>query len=540
MAKVYYNMNGINNNQNNDIVGSVINVPILSTTIQSGTTTDISSSVPYTYNAAMYGYGKTNTTFDFIYPGSKKSLDPNTDITLYACWEEPTIITLHSPKSSSFYFPGQRRMYQFTPTYSGNFRFVVTNSTTYDADLYVYYNSLTTIASDTSTLNKGAQAEAYLDANKTYYIATPLYGSVPVLYNDEYTNTSLAPQTTLTIIGQHVITYESNFTDGGSWTELQWHNELFWLTDSTPYRPGYEFLGWYDSSTGGNAIYTYTPTKNTTFYAHWKKLEYTMTIKPNGGVLFEGTSLETTGSKSLTAKFAYDVPTFIGKLINGYIYDNEPTKPGNVFLEWQSNYGTAFKNINGITMYFNGETPSENNGYATGKYWVFDGNHQGNVTITAQWRIKDLTIKFNSNYPTAKTNETYSQTFRYANSNNRFGYDTNGTKLSPTVSNFYKEKFGFVDFFCYGYKIIGWSTNPNATTPEFETFHEVKDTWIDANVTSADGNTINLYAIWDYNGLVRVYHDGEWKMALAYIYDGTSWQHTLPQIYNGKDWKLGI
>jgi hypothetical protein len=145
-----------------------------------------------------------------------------------------------------------------------------------------------------------------------------------------------------------------------------------------------------------------------------------MTIKPNEGVLFKGTSLETSGNNSLKAKFAYGIPTFIGKLINGSTYNNEPTKPGNVFLEWKSNHGTTFKNTDGETIYFNGSTPSDSSRYYTsGNYWAFNGDHPGDVTITAQWHIKRLTVKFNSNYPSIKTtNEEYEQMFEYAISKN--------------------------------------------------------------------------------------------------------------------------
>jgi hypothetical protein len=149
-------MKGINNNDTKDVVGSIMDLTPSSTYIQSSGTTSVSSADSYSYNAAMYGYGRSDSTFDYIYPGSKLSLDPNTSITLYACWEEPTTITLHSPKTHRHYFPGQRRMYKFTPTDSGNFRFVVDNSTTYDADVYVYKNSLTAIASDHSSLAKTA------------------------------------------------------------------------------------------------------------------------------------------------------------------------------------------------------------------------------------------------------------------------------------------------------------------------------------------------------------------------------------------------
>lgn len=529
MAKVYYNMNG------RDVPW--LYTPETSTTNSSGEVT-LSGIVPRIYNEAMFGYYYNGS---YVYPGSKLT-GIQSDMTLYAQWEEAqTYLSLNSSHTWEIYFPKQRRVYKFTAPYTGEFKVSATHED--NADLVVYNSSGTELGSDDGWLSDD-DAEVIFSLSK----GEVCYIHASILYADVYKNPGVTTQgekLTTTLVGKHQAYYHDG--DGTIRQTSYWHETVVGTTInanidfiSDPVRTGYKFLGWYTSSVGGNRIIEHKMVGDKHFYAHWQKLEYNMTIKPDGGVLFKGTSLETSGNNSLTAKFAYQVPTFIGKLINNSIYGNEPTKPGNVFLKWQSNYGTAFKNTSGKTMYFNGETPSENNGYATGNYWAFDGNYQGAVTITAKWHIKRLTVQFNSNYPTTKTNETYSQIFEYAKSNNRFGYDTNGTKLSPTVPNFYKEKFGFVDFFCYGYKIIGWSTNPNATTPEFETFHKVEDTWIDANVTSADGNTINLYAIWDYNGLVRVYHDGEWKMALAYIYDGTAWQHTLPQIYNGKDWKLGI
>ena len=59
-------------------------------------------------------------------------------------------------------------------------------------------------------------------------------------------------------------------------------------TMPTPTRSGYDFLGWYTSSSGGTkktSSSTYNISGNSTLYAQWSVKSYTVTFNPNGGIL---------------------------------------------------------------------------------------------------------------------------------------------------------------------------------------------------------------------------------------------------------------
>jgi uncharacterized repeat protein (TIGR02543 family) len=77
-----------------------------------------------------------------------------------------------------------------------------------------------------------------------------------------------------------------------------------------------------------------------------------------------------------------------------------------------------------------------------------------------------------------------------------------------------------------GYKFLGWSTSSTATSG------------ITGSYTPS-GN-VTLYAIWEPNGTIRVWHNNGYKMALVYVYSGGKWNLTLPYIYDGSQskWRM--
>jgi uncharacterized repeat protein (TIGR02543 family) len=135
-------------------------------------------------------------------------------------------------------------------------------------------------------------------------------------------------------------------------------------------RKGYKFLGWYTKKSGGKKITKSTKIKkNTTYYAHWKKLAvsppkppkeeeaplYTLTLDPNGGKV---------------------LPTF-KKLKAGAWYGTLPTPV-------RENYN------------FTGWFSAQSGGAPVGDSSVM-GN--ANTTIYAQWEQKDPVIEFSDRNP---------------------------------------------------------------------------------------------------------------------------------------------
>lgn len=77
-----------------------------------------------------------------------------------------------------------------------------------------------------------------------------------------------------------------------------------------------------------------------------------------------------------------------------------------------------------------------------------------------------------------------------------------------------------------GYKFLGWATSATATTGTYAG---------DSSYTPTA--SITLYAIWEINGLVRIYTGSEWRMAIPFVYNGSAWKQSIPFTYNGSAWK---
>lgn len=71
------------------------------------------------------------------------------------------------------------------------------------------------------------------------------------------------------------------------WTSGSWSGASVSLP--TPTRSGYSFDGWYTAKTGGTKKTSYSPTANSTLYAHWTPNTYTVTVfdQFSGAVLAE-------------------------------------------------------------------------------------------------------------------------------------------------------------------------------------------------------------------------------------------------------------
>lgn len=64
-----------------------------------------------------------------------------------------------------------------------------------------------------------------------------------------------------------------------------------------------------------------------------------------------------------------------------------------------------------------------------------------------------------------------------------------------------------------GYKFLGWATSATATTGTYAGGSSYTPT-----------ASITLYAIWEINGLVRIYTGSEWRMAIPFVYNGSAWK----------------
>lgn len=102
---------------------------------------------------------------------------------------------------------------------------------------------------------------------------------------------SMAPKTSYTI------TYNTNGGSGQPASQTKWHGETLTLQTTVPTKTGHTFLGWSTSSSATSAAYAAGATvatsalnANTTLYAVWRIISYTITYNGNEGTLGSVTS----------------------------------------------------------------------------------------------------------------------------------------------------------------------------------------------------------------------------------------------------------
>lgn len=204
----------------------------------------------------------------------------------------------------------------------------------------------------------------------------------------------------------YTVSYDANGGTGEPASHKKWHDEGTTLWDSgyNPTRTGYIFVTWNTKADGTGTNYApgaaYTENANVTFYAQWKRIEYTIKYDANGGSL---------GSvpASQTKKWGIDLMLSSGT----------PTYEGYNFKGWNTaKDGTG-------TAYASGATYKANQA----------------AILYAQWQEKTYTVTYNANggslgsVPATQTKKHF---------DNNFKLSTN----SPT-----RDKYNFV----------GWSTVKN-------------------------------------------------------------------------------
>lgn len=209
----------------------------------------------------------------------------------------------------------------------------------------------------------------------------------------------------------------------------------------TATRPGYQFAGWYTSTNGGtfigNAGAKYTPTSNGgTLYAHWTANDYQIAFDGNGA----------TSGNMENQRAKYDVPVTLNT--------NKFERIGYTFSGWN----TA---PDGTGQSYADEQEVKN----------LTTEKEGIVTLYAQWRTNSYIIHFDGNGATDGAMEDIQAV-----------YDQE-IALPPNL---------FVRITEQGESVFhGWNREGAVYETEFADQDTVK------NLTSEDGDTVTLYAIWD-------------------------------------------
>lgn len=236
---------------------------------------------------------------------------------------------------------------------------------------------------------------------------------------------------------------QTSYPDTHTGTSSSFLIKILYSNDLKPARNGYTFSGWNDTASGTGQTFiggnSYSFSGNYTLYAQWAARSYTITINPNGGYI-GGSASSINVSKNYGETFSF----------SPYL----PTRQYYDFEGWLSSGGV---------------NKGGNDSYVV----------SGNETWTAQWSdIHSYKLTLYANYSGAP--HVSSEITR-----------TGGTQISLSE---YSD-----NFVRGGYKLMGWSHDPNATAGS-------ADYAVDGVVTLS--TNITLYAIWLKTYTVSYYSQG--------------------------------
>ena len=401
---------------------------------------------------------------------------PNKNITLYAQW---------TPITYSVKFNGNGST-------SGS---MSNQSFTYDVAKALTANAFKRAFTVTYNYNGNGKANTTATANAAFGgWATSASGQKA--YNDKQSVKNLT-----TTAGATVNLY-------AKWTDAS-------VTLPTPTRTGYIFNGWFTAASGGTKVgaggATYTPSKNITLYAHWSPITYTIKFAGNGstsgamanmfmtydvaknltdnafkrtGYSFTGwnTKADGGGTKYTNKQSVKNLTTTNGATITLYaqwtpdsytIKFNGNTATSGSMSDLKMTYDVA-KNLTANAFKKTGYTFKNWNTKADGTGTSYADKQSvknlpvssGNtITLYAQWTPISYTIKFNGNGSTSGTMANLAMTYDVAKN---------------LTANAFKKT---------GYVFSGWATTATGKAT-YSDKQSVK------NLTTTNGATINLYAVW--------------------------------------------
>jgi uncharacterized repeat protein (TIGR02543 family) len=183
----------------------------------------------------------------------------------------------------------------------------------------------------------------------------------------------------------YTITYNANNGTGAPQSQTKTYNEALTLSQDTPTRTGYTFLGWGTSASDTSADYAkganFTANANTTLYAIWKKT-LTLSYDANGG----------SGAPAAQNQDIYNAATSHTFTISNTI----PTKTGYLFSGWAnstaeevSSYATGSTiNINSNKTLYAVWTKTATSGHYI-NFKLEDGSFKGLHEFTREWLEED-------------------------------------------------------------------------------------------------------------------------------------------------------
>ncbi len=335
------------------------------------------------------------------------------------------------------------------------------------------------------------------------------------------------------------VIYDSNGGNGNTQASTHRYDTPQGLTENGYTKPGYQFVGWNTKPDGSGNGYSdkanvvnlvQKGTESITLYAQWLANAYVVYYEPNGG---DGNTSHST--------FTYDSQGTLNT--NGY------TRTGYQFIGWNTKPDGS------------GESYVDE---ATVNNLVEQGN--GSITLYAQWEKNTYTIQFNSNKPTSASGSvsgtmdnmicTYDNSTKLTpNAYSITGWTFKGWATTPngtvtynnnaSIMNLTNEKSANVILYAVWevneysvvlngnkpatasgtlvgsmsnlnctydktytlsankYTLVGWTFKGWSTTPNGSVIYA--DGTSIKNLSSVDGATITLYAVWSANTYTVIY-----------------------------------
>ena len=336
----------------------------------------------------------------------------------------------------------------------------------------------------------------------------------------------------------YTVSYDANGGTGAPSSQTKTHGTTLTLSTQKPTRSGHTFLGWATSSSAPTAQYqpggSYTSNSSVTLYAVWKAQTYTVSYDANGG---SGAPSSQTKTYGVTLRLSMQEPTRSGYIFTGWATSSSATsaqyQPGGsytsnanatLYAVWKVQTYTITYDNNGGRWIFDFNNDEDENGQIkktakVGESVELDSNgaspirDNGELCLQWGWSTKKLT-PYNSWYsgmpePEYRYGDIYSGnkditlyavwieaygimyysnggTFDYYGDTCRIGaspvsYKGKTMTIGEIISNIVRD----------GYTFLGWSTDPNATTAQYQN-GDVYNKNVD----------IDLYAVWQKNAPV--------------------------------------
>ncbi|MGL5020860.1 MAG: InlB B-repeat-containing protein, partial [Mycoplasmatales bacterium] len=319
---------------------------------------------------------------------------------------------------------------------------------------------------------------------------------------------------------EYTVSFDS--TDGSFVPSMPVRYNEFVTEPPAPTKVGHTFDGWYKEATFDtkwNFASDKMPNDNMTLYANWIVIKHTVTFDSNGGSHVP--SKDVGYGKKIPKP---NVPTREGYIFDAWYKDEDltsewnfmseymPNTPMTLYAKWTAiDYTVSFDSTNGsfvpsMTVGYENFVTEPNEPTRTGYIfagwykeatfstkWNFasDKMPNNNMTLYAKWTPIQYQVKFNKN--DFETGDMSNQTFTYDSSD----------RLS--INQFEK----------LGWKFAGWSTTKNGTNLAYS------DGQLVSNLSTIDGEIINLYPIWTSKNIANV-PDVNFQAGLNKILDPTN------------------